>query len=199
MGHLKTLASRTVESSIDGLSPRELVEEACSVFVSRQDQPMRNIAQLLTLIFIRYPEWCRVYAERLSSALSSNPEAKRAFERKLSAYFSGMLPHCKEIMTSTFLYRLNDPTIHFAWDNCSAAPRVSQTWPNETKDALHTSLDSGIFDDFKLPVLFGIVHLPSAFMDGDTQSWLSPTFISCFSLLTWVVTLLVRRPQSHLD
>jgi len=137
------------------------------------------VAQFLT-ITTRYPEWRRTYIERLAPALTRDSEAKLAFETKLSAYFRGELPHCKEIITSTLLALLDTSTIQddhvppgFVYITIL---RVSCPWPGRTKEALRFSLDNGILDDFKLDIAFGPalttyqVHLAPTVMDDGTGS-----------------------------
>lgn len=111
------------------------------------------------LILARYPELRRVFVERLPPALSRDPEAKLAFEQKLSAYFRGDLPHCKEIITSTLLYLMDKYTIHNICDSpvdgYNTISRVSCPWPGRTREALRVSLDNGVFDDFELTIVPG--------------------------------------------
>ncbi|KAF9647869.1 hypothetical protein BDM02DRAFT_3116340 [Thelephora ganbajun] len=145
MGHLKALASKAITSSIDHLSPSELVEEVCSAPCS--------------VFTSRYPEWHYIYVERLASALTRNSKAKLTFQRKLSAYFSGELPRCKEIITSTLLWLLDKSTVRNTFDkpvdDCSTILRVSAPWPDRTKEALRISLDIGTFDKFKFVIARG--------------------------------------------
>ena len=124
---------------------------------------------------IRYPEWRRIYIERLTPALSRDPEAKLAFQTKLSAYFCGELPHCKDIIISTLLYLLDGSTIHdtgdMLVDDYYTIMRVSCPWPGRTKEALRRSLDNGIFDNFELEIVrvleasIHLVYLAPAVMD----------------------------------
>ena len=128
----------------------------------------------------RYPEWRRIYVERLSSALSHDQEAKSAFHTKLPAYFDGELPHCKDIIPSTFLCLLDQSTICDTpvqvADDCNTILRVSCPWPKRTKSALCKSLDSGILDGFELEIVHGqeestrLVYLPPAIIDDGVRS-----------------------------
>lgn len=128
----------------------------------------------------RYPEWRRIYVERLSLALPSDPEAKSAFHTKLSAYFSGEVPHCRDIIPSTFLCLMDKSTIRYiprqVADDPNTILRVSCSWPNRTKKALCSSLDSGIIDGFELEIVHGqeesthLVYLPSAIIDDGVRS-----------------------------
>ena len=128
----------------------------------------------------RYPEWRRIYVERLSLALSRDPEAKSAFHTKLSAYFSGEVPHCRDIIPSTFLCLMDRSTIRDtpaqAEDDSNTISRVSCPWPNRTKKALCSSLYSGIIDGFELEIVHGqeestrLVYLPSAIIDDGVRS-----------------------------
>ena len=94
----------------------------------------------------------RAFVERLPSALSRDSGAKLAFQKKISAYFCGRLPHYKEVVTSMLLCLLDETSVHAirnepAGDH-SAILRVPHSWPGRTKAALRVSLDIGIFDDF---------------------------------------------------
>lgn len=108
------------------------------------------------MVLARYPEWRRVFVERLLFVLSSDSEAKLAFQGKLSGYFRGELPHCKEILTTTLMALLDSSTIHATGempaDECNTVMRVSYPWPGRTKEVLGISLNSGLFDDFKLAI-----------------------------------------------
>jgi len=104
----------------------------------------------------RYPEWRRVFVERLPPILSRDLEAKLAFGEKLSAYFRGELPHCKEVVTSILLRLLDTSTINDIYDKrvdgVNTILRVPHPWPTRTKGALRTSLSNGLFDDFELAI-----------------------------------------------
>ena len=104
----------------------------------------------------RYPEWRRFFVERLPLALSRDAEAKLAFRGKLSAYFRGELPHCKEVVTSTLLCLLDTSTAsnicNEQVDGSNIVLRVSRPWPSRTEKALRMSLDNGLFDDFEVVI-----------------------------------------------
>lgn len=150
---------------------------------------IETAALLLDIVSTRYPEWRRAFVERLPLALR-DPEAKLTFERNVSTYFRGELPHCKEIITSTLLGLLDNSTIHAIYgrptDGCHAISRVSRPWPGRTKEALRTSLANGIFADFghaitpNPAVSMPSVYLTTAIMDGLFSSLLwrcmSPKF-----------------------
>ena len=116
--------------------------------------PLSNVWYL---IFARYPEMRRIFIERLKPALSRDSGAKRAFQEKLTAYFCGDLPHCKELITSTLLYLLDRSTIRAIYDRpiggYNTISRASCAWPGRTREALRASLDSGMFDDFELVIV----------------------------------------------
>lgn len=125
----------------------------------------------------RYPEWRCVLVERLRLALSSDIGAKLAFERKLSAYFCGELPHCKETITCMLLCLLDQSTInehcYKGVDGFNTIPRVSYPWPVRTKEALRVSLDNGVFDDFELATATNqakTMHLSTVVMDEGVGS-----------------------------
>ena len=153
-------------------------------------------------MFIRYPEWNSTYAERLSLVVSTDWEAKWAFQSKLSAYFSGELPHCKEIITSAFLRLLNNSADrgghHVSTEDHSTISRVSDLWPDWTRDALSLSLDSGVFDSFKFSVFNAqetrqLIYLPSMLMDDESKSSLALRARG-FSIRTWVMDLYIIPP-----
>ena len=210
MGHLKTLAYEAIKSSVGQLSPSDLVEEACSVscniFTSRQGLLREMLPNFSRMIPSRYPEWTRIYAGQLSSALDRDQDANFAFRENVSAFFSGRLPHCKEIITSTLLVLLNLPICSDESEDdrdCSPILRVSPAWPDGTKEALRMSLDNGVFDDLKFSISCGPeltlrqVYFPSALM-GDTSKW-EFSFASGFSLLTSVINFHIHLHPFHTD
>lgn len=155
-------------------------------------------------IFIRYPEWNPTYADRLFFAVSTDWEAKCAFQNKLSAYFSGELPHCKEIITSAFLRLVNNSndrrSHHPLREDHNTISRVSDPWPDWTRDALSLSLDSGVFDGFMFSVFDDaqqttrqLIYLPSILMDGESRSSLALRARG-FSIRTWVTDLYIIPP-----
>jgi hypothetical protein len=108
----------------------------------------------------RYPELHGLYIGRLRSALSSF-ESKAVFQKQLSRYFSGELPHGGAILTALLQALMNgtivnDPRCGMS-NNCNTILRVSRPWPVRTKKALRTSLDTGIFEDFHLMISPGSV------------------------------------------
>lgn len=88
--------------------------------------------------------------------VSCDEAAKLAFRGKLSAYFRGELPHCKEVVTSTLLCLLDGSTINEISDErvdeCNTISRLTCAWPGRTREALGMSLDNGAFDDFELVI-----------------------------------------------
>jgi len=116
------------------------------------------------MISARHPDLCRAFVERLPPVLSRDPKAKLAFQKKISSYFRGDLPYCKEMVTSTLLCLLDKSTIHVIRDkptnDRNTILRVSSPWPGRTKEALRLSLDNGVFDDYKIgPFLLGPVRI----------------------------------------
>ena len=123
----------------------------------------------------RYPELQSLYIKRLrlhqSSSFVPNP-----FHTHLSRYFSGELPHSKDILTSLLQSLMDGPTPGNPRcepsDECNTILRVSPPWPARTKKALCMSLDEGIFEDFHLTIPPGsgstehIVHFARAVDEG---------------------------------
>ena len=158
------------------------------------------------LISTRYPELIRIYAERLRSVLPRNWDANFTFQVKVSTYFSGSLPHCKDIITSTLLTFLDIPICDISADDQSPILRVSQPWPDGTKGALRTSLDNGIFDDWKSSIYCGPVwavhtmHFPLTLVDDTNRIESTRLFhASKFSLLTSVKGLYIHSRPFHVD
>ena len=160
------------------------------------------------VVSTRYPQWCHVYAERLPSALQRDWDANYKFQNKITTYFSGRLPHCKEVITSTLLNFLGAPSRDVCDESAgsnSTTLRVSRPWPDGTKEALRVSLDYGIFDDWKFPISCGLeatvrmVNFPLALV-GDTDT--APrkvAWASGFSLLTSVTNLHIYSLPLHTD
>ena len=156
----------------------------------------------------RYPEWIHIYAERLPSVLKRDWDTNFAFRKKVSAYFSGELPHCKEIITSTLSNLLDLPN-HDVCDEpaggYSTISRVSLPWPDGTKEALHISLDNGTFDDIKLAVFCGpeatarVVHFPRVLVGDTANIERRVSRASWFSLLTLVMVLHFHPLSIHTD
>ena len=83
----------------------------------------------------RYPELHGLYIGRLRSALSSS-KSKAVFQKQLSRYFSGELPHGGAILTALLQALMNgtivnDPRCGLS-NNCNTIPRVSRPWPVRT-------------------------------------------------------------------
>ena len=107
----------------------------------------------------RYPELQALYIRQLRSVLRASA-SRDAFQKQLSRYFSGEIPHSRDILTS-LLQTLMDGTAvsdpREASDNCNTILRVSCPWPVRTEKALRTSLDTGLFEDFQLVIASGSV------------------------------------------
>jgi len=140
--------------------------------------------------------------------LTCNRDAKYAFRDKIFAYFKGNLPHCEGVIVSTLLCLLNDSVIRTThrgnWvDGSDAIPRVSNPWPEWTKGALFTSLDTGNFDNFELPISGGpgvvrcSVYAPLALMDDESRRFLKDSCTSGFSSRTLVMNINVYPFSPH--
>ena len=144
------------------------------------------------MAFTRYPEWNNFYVERLSIALASEWDANRSFRKKLSAYFEGELPYCKEIIPSTLMCLLSNSAGHKTrHGNCldpRVIPRVSYKWPGWAEEAVRASLDTGIFDGFKLSVSNAPgaarrpVYMPFSLADTKSRTILKSARNSGFSI-----------------
>ena len=101
----------------------------------------------------RYPELQGLYIKQLQLALSA-PICRDAFQKQLSRYFSGEIPHSRDILTSLLRALMDGTTVSGSRcetsDNCNTILRVSPPWPIRTKKALWASLDTGLFEDFHL-------------------------------------------------
>jgi len=182
MDHLRILSLRAVTTSVHQLSPSGLVQDACGISASRSGPHMKTIIQLLTH---RYPALRSILVERLPSALSKNSGAV-AFKKKLSAYFHGELPHCKEVITSTLMCLQDEVTIHTKCyelaGGYNSIQRVSCPWPDRTREPLRVSLHNGIFDDFQIaPDLATTMH-PVYLSTTVTDEGVYSSFWRCASL-----------------
>jgi len=140
----------------------------------------------------RCPGLRSILIGRLLLALSNDLGVKLAFQKKLSAYFRGELPHCKEVITSTLLHLLDESTIPTTYyepgDRYNTIPKVSRRWPGRTKEALRVSLDNGIFYDFLITpgpaATTQRVYLSTAVTDEGVSSlfWRCTSLNSCESL-----------------
>jgi len=106
----------------------------------------------------RYPELQSLYIKQLRLH-QSHTLAPDAFQSHLSRYFSGELPHSRDILTSLLQSLMDgptpgDPRCDLSGD-CNAILRVSPPWPIGTKQVLCMSLDKGIFEDSHLTILPG--------------------------------------------
>lgn len=166
---------------------------------------MKSVTQPLT--HDRHPDLCRAFVERLPSALSRDSKAKLAFQKKISSYFCGELPECKEVVTSTLLCLLDKSTIRAVSDKpidgCNTILRVSSPWPGRTKEALRVSLDSGTFDDFTICPVPGRIYFSPVVLDSGVVSSLStpdrskPAFYFFLSPILDVDLPLSRLVTSH--
>ena len=116
----------------------------------------------------RYPELQGLYVELLGPFLSSRTlQDKRPFRRLLARYFSGELPHSKEMLKSLLQTLMDGTTVvgphREPSDDCITIPRVSQPWPVRTKVALRTSLDEGVFEDLHISIPPGPVETKRRF------------------------------------
>lgn len=160
------------------------------------------------MISTRYPELNRIYAERLLPALCHDEGARLSFWAKVHAYFSGELPHCKDVITSTLLNLLDIPTPEVcnepAGDHGTIS-RVSQPWPNGTQEALRVSLGNGVFDDLKFSISCGpkatvhLVHFPLALVSDRAHVERSSARASGFSLFASVTDLHIHPLSFHTD
>ena len=169
----------------------------------------------------RHPDLRRAFVERLPLALSRDSKAKLAFQKKISSYFRGDLPHCKEIVTSTLLCLLDKSNIHAIrnkpTDDDNPILRVSSPWPGRTKEALRVSLDNGTFDDFTVGPIqqeFRTIYFSTVVLDSGVVSSLNSRaksnpafdFFILRPLLetnvlpsTLVTSLHIHSPSSHVD
>ena len=108
----------------------------------------------------RYPELHGLYIKQLRSRLSySFGRHKDTFEQQLARYFSGELPHSRDVLKSLLQALMGESTA--SNPRCelggghNTIPRVSRPWPARTKRALRISLDSGTFEDIHIATLPG--------------------------------------------
>jgi hypothetical protein len=159
MDDLRKLAFEEIAASAGRMGGSELAEEAFSDFTSRQVTHTKPIPRLLTFP-VRYPELRILFVESLRPFLSSRAfQDTRPFRRLLSRYFTGELPHSREMLKSLLQTLMDDSTVvspnYEPGDYGITIPRVSQPWPARTKVALRTSLDEGTFEDLHLSITPG--------------------------------------------
>jgi len=138
------------------------------------------------MLSTRYPGLTSIFIKRLPQVLSGDPRAKLAFQKKLFAYFRGEIPHCKEVITSTLLYLLDESIPDVCTEvngDCDGILRVRARWPTRTRDALRVSLENGVFDDF--PIAPGPVEKahPVYLSAAVTDEGVCSPFWRCASLI----------------